>query len=76
MNGVRPDPLDVLFDTQIKEAKVTGAECDLRRLVDHGRAVRLIALARVRKQTEEAFRRLGDVATSTAASSARKTRRR
>jgi hypothetical protein len=69
------DPLDVLFDAQIKEARVTDAECDLRPMVDHGRPVRLVALADLRKQTEEAFRRLGDVATSTAVSSTRKARR-
>lgn len=56
--------LDVLFDAQIKEATVADADCDLRRLVDHGRPVRLIALAHLRRQTEEAFRRLGEVPTS------------
>lgn len=56
------DPLDVVFDSQTKEAAIVTGGTDLRAMIAHGRPIRVVALAAVRGQTAEAFRRVADLA--------------
>lgn len=67
-----PDPLDVVFDAQLKRAVVARADSDLRAMIAHGRPIRVVALASVREQTAEAFRRLTAIAETNATSRAGK----
>ena len=55
------EPLDVVFDTQIKHAIVLDAVADVRSAISHGRPVRVVAMAARRQQATDAFRRLADV---------------
>lgn len=70
------DPLDVIFDAQFKHAAVASAESDLRAMIAHGRPIRVVALAGVRAQTAEAFRRLADLVPASATSRGRQGRGR
>jgi hypothetical protein len=55
------DPLDVVFDLQLKHAIVARHDTDLRPLVSHGRPIRILALANVRLETAQAFRRVANI---------------
>ncbi len=56
------DPLDVVFDTQLKRAVLVRAGEEMRPAVAHGRPVRVVPLAALRAEVSEAFRRLAQVA--------------
>lgn len=60
-NLIQADPLDILFDVQLKQAVVARDDTDLRSLIAHGRPIRIVALAKLRLETAEAFRRLTDI---------------
>lgn len=52
------DPLDVVFDTQLKRAALVRAGEEIRPAVNHGRPVRVVALAALRAEVTDAFRRV------------------
>jgi hypothetical protein len=54
------DELNVLFDTELKQASVLEGSKGLRALMDHGRPVRLVALAARRSEIAVAFRRVAE----------------
>jgi hypothetical protein len=52
--------LDVVFDTELKRAELLDSPADLRTLIDHGRPVKLVALAARQREIAAAFQRVAD----------------
>lgn len=55
--------LDLIFDTELKSAKVLNSgDVGLRELINHGRPVRVVVLAERRGEIADAFRRVAKAA--------------